>query len=45
MARERRTRDLGNVRCMKNEDGKVLVEGVEIRPDQVEGRVGLKVRS
>ena len=30
-AREKRTRDLGCVRCIKGEDGKVLVEEVEIR--------------
>ena len=30
-AREKRSRDLGCVRCIKGEDGKVLVEEVEIR--------------
>jgi len=29
--RERRTRDLGNVRCIKDVEGKVLVEEVEIK--------------
>ena len=30
-ARERRTRDLGIVRCIKDENGKVLSEDVEIK--------------
>ena len=30
-ARERKTRDLGVVRCIKDEDGKVLYEDVEIK--------------
>ena len=30
-ARERKTRDLGVVRCIKDEEGKVLTEDVEIR--------------
>ena len=30
-ARERRTRDLGVVRCIKDEDGKVLPEDAEIK--------------
>jgi len=30
-ARERKTRDLGCVRCIKGEDGRVLVEEAEIR--------------
>jgi len=30
-AREKKTRDLGCVRCIKGEDGKVLVEEAEIR--------------
>jgi len=30
-AREKKTRDLGNVRCIKGEDGKVLVEETKIR--------------
>jgi len=29
--REKKTRDLGNVRCIKGEDGKVLVEEARIR--------------
>jgi len=29
--REKKTRDLGNVRCVKGEDGKVLVEETKIR--------------
>ena len=31
MARERKTRDLGVVRCIKDEDGKVLCEDAEIK--------------
>ena len=30
-ARERRTRDLGSVRCIKDEDGKVLVKDAKIQ--------------
>jgi len=30
-AREKKTRDIGNVRCIKGEDGKVLVEETKIR--------------
>ena len=30
-AREKKTRDLGCVRCIKGEDGKVLVEEIEIQ--------------
>jgi len=30
-ARERKTRDLGCVRCIKGEDGRVLMEETEIR--------------
>jgi len=30
-ARERKTRDLGVVRCIKDEEGKVLTEDVEIK--------------
>ena len=30
-ARERKTRDLGIVRCIKDENGKVLFEDVEIK--------------
>ena len=30
-AREKKTRDLACVRCIKGEDGKVLVEETEIR--------------
>ena len=30
-ARERKIRDLGVVRCIKDEEGKVLIEDVEIR--------------
>jgi len=30
-AREKRTRDLGGIRCIKGEDGKVLVEETEIK--------------
>jgi len=30
-AREKKTRDLGCVRCIKGEDGKVLVEEIEIK--------------
>jgi len=30
-AREKKPRDLGNVRCIKGEDGKVLVEETKIR--------------
>jgi len=30
-AREKKTRDLENVRCIKGEDGKVLVEEIKIR--------------
>jgi len=30
-ARERKTRDLGVVRCVKGEEGKVLIEDVEIK--------------
>ena len=29
--RERRTRDLNSVRCIKDEDGKVLVEEVKVQ--------------
>ena len=31
MVREKKTRDLGCVRCIKGEDGKVLVEEAEIK--------------
>ena len=30
-AREKKTRDLGNIRCIKGEDGKVLVKDTKIR--------------
>ena len=30
-AKEGRTRDLGSVRCIKDEDGRVLVEDAEVR--------------
>ena len=29
--REKKTRDLGDIRCIKDEDGKVLVEEAKIR--------------
>ena len=30
-ARERRTRDLSSIRCIKNEGGRVLIEDTKIR--------------
>jgi len=30
-AREKKTRDLGKIRCIRGEDGKVLVEETKIR--------------
>jgi len=30
-AKERRTRDIGSVRCIKDEDGKVLIEETKIQ--------------
>ena len=30
-ARERRTRDLGSVRCIKDEDGRVLVKDAKVQ--------------
>jgi len=30
-ARERRTRDLGSVRCIKDEDGKILIDDTKVQ--------------